>query len=51
MQANDKKRPREEKEFLHRLRPFARLQTGEEYEAFTADMLCKSAYSVAKNTF
>lgn len=40
MQAADKKRPREEREILHRLRPFARLQTAEDYEAFAADMLC-----------
>ncbi|KAF9444781.1 SWIRM-domain-containing protein [Macrolepiota fuliginosa MF-IS2] len=39
MQATDKKRPREEREILHRLRPFARLQTAEDYEAFAADML------------
>ncbi|KAJ7599264.1 hypothetical protein C8J56DRAFT_916247 [Mycena floridula] len=35
----DKKRPKEEKDILHRLRPFARLQTAEDYEAFAADML------------
>lgn len=40
MQAAEKKRPREEREFLHRLRPFARLQTAEDYEAFATDMLC-----------
>ncbi|KAF8895730.1 hypothetical protein CPB84DRAFT_1682235 [Gymnopilus junonius] len=39
MQAVDKKRPKEEREFLHRLRPFARLQTAEDYEAFATDML------------
>ncbi|KAF9267903.1 hypothetical protein L218DRAFT_894146 [Marasmius fiardii PR-910] len=39
MQAADKKRPREEREILHRLRPFARLQTAEDYEVFTADIL------------
>jgi transcriptional adapter 2-alpha len=37
----EKKRQKEEKEFMHRLRPFARLQTAEDYEAFTTDMLCK----------
>ena len=41
MQAMEKKRPREDREFLHRLRPFARLQTAEDYEAFSTDMLCK----------
>lgn len=40
MQAAEKKRPREEREFLHRLRPFARLQTATDYEAFSTDMLC-----------
>lgn len=40
MQAADKKRPREEREILHRLRPFARLQTAEDYESFATDMLC-----------
>ncbi|KDR75051.1 hypothetical protein GALMADRAFT_69919 [Galerina marginata CBS 339.88] len=39
MQATEKKRPREEREFLHRLRPFARLQTAEDYESFATDML------------
>lgn len=39
MQAADKKRPREEREVLHRLRPFARLQTAEDYESFATDML------------
>ena len=41
IQMTEKKRQKEEKEFLHRLRPFARLQTAEDYEAFTTDMLCK----------
>ncbi|KAF8198080.1 hypothetical protein BJ912DRAFT_953012 [Pholiota molesta] len=39
MQATEKKRQREEREFLHRLRPFARLQTAADYEAFSTDML------------
>ncbi|KAF8160648.1 hypothetical protein B0H34DRAFT_697534 [Crassisporium funariophilum] len=42
MQAAEKKRPREERELVHRLRPFARLQTAEDYEAFAADMLYES---------
>jgi len=41
MQAAEKKRPREERELLHRLRPFGRLQSSEDYEAFAADMLCR----------
>ena len=41
MQAAEKKRPKEEKEFIHRLKPFAKLQTAAEFEAFTADLLCK----------
>ncbi|PPQ66469.1 hypothetical protein CVT24_007043, partial [Panaeolus cyanescens] len=39
IQAAEKKKTKEEKEFLHRLRPFARLQTAEDYEAFSTDML------------
>ncbi len=40
MQAADKKRSKEEKDILHRLRPFARLQTAEDFEQFQADILC-----------
>ena len=40
MQAAEKKKPKEEKDIVHRLRPFARLQTAEDYEVFSADMLC-----------
>ncbi|KAI0319010.1 hypothetical protein OF83DRAFT_871355 [Amylostereum chailletii] len=39
MQAADKKRPKEEREIIHRLRPFAKLQTAEDYEVFCADIL------------
>ncbi|KAJ7470510.1 hypothetical protein FB451DRAFT_1253941 [Mycena latifolia] len=39
MQAAEKKRPKEEKDIIHRLRPFARLQTSEDYESFSADIL------------
>ncbi|KAJ7489951.1 hypothetical protein B0H11DRAFT_2156758 [Mycena galericulata] len=39
MQAAEKKRPKEEKDIIHRLRPFARLQTAEDYESFCADVL------------
>ncbi|KAJ7694110.1 hypothetical protein B0H17DRAFT_1159181 [Mycena rosella] len=39
MQAAEKKRPKEEKDIIHRLRPFSRLQTSEDYEAFCADIL------------
>ncbi|KAH8107707.1 hypothetical protein BXZ70DRAFT_912253 [Cristinia sonorae] len=42
MQAADKKRPREEKEALVRLRPFAKLQTGEDFEVFVADLMYES---------
>ena len=40
MQANERKRPKEEKDIAQRLRPFARLQTAEDYEAFVADTIC-----------
>ncbi|KAF5375590.1 hypothetical protein D9757_008538 [Collybiopsis confluens] len=42
IQALEKKRPREEREIVHRLRPFARLGTAADYEAFTADILYES---------
>ena len=42
MQAAEKKRPKEEKDIVHRLRPFARLGTAEDYEVFSTDMLCMS---------
>jgi hypothetical protein len=42
MQASDKKRLKEEKDIVHRLRPFARLQTAEDFEAFATDILCAS---------
>jgi transcriptional adapter 2-alpha len=40
LQAAEKKRPKEEKDIVHRLRPFARLQTAEDYEVFSTDVLC-----------
>ncbi|CCL99652.1 uncharacterized protein FIBRA_01672 [Fibroporia radiculosa] len=42
MQAAEKKRPKEEKDIIHRLRPFARLQTAEDFEVFCADILYES---------
>ncbi|KAF7306527.1 Transcriptional adapter 2 [Mycena indigotica] len=39
IQAAEKKRVKEDKDILHRLRPFARLQTGDDYEAFSNDIL------------
>lgn len=40
MQAAEKKRAKEEKDIIYRLRPFARLQTAEDFEHFQADILC-----------
>lgn len=40
MQAAEKKRLKEEKDIVNRLRPFSRLQTAEDYEVFVADILC-----------
>ncbi|KAI6010512.1 hypothetical protein EDC04DRAFT_2905864 [Pisolithus marmoratus] len=37
--STEKKRPKEEKDIVNRLRPFARLQTAEDYEVFVADIL------------
>ena len=45
MQAAEKKRAKEEKDIVQRLRPFARLQTAEDYEVFAADILCKISVS------
>jgi len=42
MQAAEKKRPKEEKDIVHRLRPFARLQTAQDFEDFCADILYES---------
>ncbi|KAI9447163.1 hypothetical protein F5148DRAFT_988207 [Russula earlei] len=39
LQAAEKKRPKEEKDIVHRLRPFARLQTADDYELFCTDIL------------
>lgn len=39
--AADKKRPKDEKDIVHRLRPFAKLQSADDYEAFCADIVCK----------
>ncbi|KIM69612.1 hypothetical protein SCLCIDRAFT_1208081 [Scleroderma citrinum Foug A] len=39
MQAAEKKRLKEEKDIVNRLRPFSRLQTAEDYEVFVADIL------------
>jgi transcriptional adapter 2-alpha len=41
VQAADKKRPKEEKDIVHRLRPFAKLQSAADYEVFCADIVCK----------
>lgn len=39
LQAAEKKRPKDDKDIVHRLRSFARLQTAEDYEAFCTDIL------------
>ncbi|OCH88639.1 SWIRM-domain-containing protein [Obba rivulosa] len=42
MQAAEKKRPKDEKDIVHRLRPFAKLQTAEDFEVFATDILYES---------
>jgi transcriptional adapter 2-alpha len=42
LQAAEKKRPKDEKDIIHRLRPFAKLQSAADYEVFCADILCES---------
>lgn len=49
MQASEKKRPREERDIIHRLRPFAKLQTAEDYEIFAADILCTTKFLVRRD--
>lgn len=39
LMAAEKRRPKDDKDIIHRLRPFARLQTAEDYEAFWTDIL------------
>jgi transcriptional adapter 2-alpha len=43
MQAIEKKRPKEDKEIVHRLKPFAKIQTAEDFEVFSMDIVCTSA--------
>lgn len=40
MQMAEKRRQKDDKDILHRLRPFARLQTAEDFEQFQTDILC-----------
>lgn len=49
MAAAEKKRPREEKELVHRLKPFAKLQTADDFEVFTTDILCTFALDLRMN--
>ena len=39
MLAADKKRPKDERDFVHKFRPYAKLQTAEDYEGFVDGML------------
>jgi len=42
MQANEKKRSKDEKDIAHRLRPLAKLQTAEDYETFVDGIIYES---------
>ena len=42
MQVLEKKRPREEKDIVQRLKPLAKLQTADDYDNFVDGILCKS---------
>ncbi|KAI0786581.1 hypothetical protein C8Q75DRAFT_734546 [Abortiporus biennis] len=42
MQAVEKKRSKEDREFLTRMRPFAKMQTADDFETFVADLLYES---------
>lgn len=50
MMAADKKRQKEEREFVHKFRPFAKLQTAEDYEEFVNGMLCMLCYVILTPT-
>lgn len=40
MQVQEKKRTKDEKDYLHRLRPLAKLQTAEDFENLVEGVLC-----------
>lgn len=46
IQANDKKRSRDERELVHRYKPFAKLQTALDYEVMIEGLLCEPTDSV-----
>lgn len=39
MQVNEKKRPKEERDIVQRLKPLAKLQTASDYDAFVDGIL------------
>lgn len=44
MQMLEKKRPKEEKDIVQRLKPLAKLQTSEDYDAFVDGILCEASH-------
>lgn len=51
MQANEKKRPKEERDIAQRLRPLAKLQTAEDYEEFVEGIICTCIWTVGHQLF
>jgi len=50
MVAADKKRQKEEREFVHKFRPYAKLQTAEDYDEFVNGMLCTFIIGIPHDT-
>ena len=45
----DKKRGKEEKEILNRVKVFSRLQTSHDHEEFANGLLCESRFSASQS--
>lgn len=43
IQANERKRPKEERELIHRYKVFAKLQTAQDFEVLVEGLVCESA--------
>jgi hypothetical protein len=50
MQAAEKKRPKEEREFINKHKPFAKLQTAEDFETMIDGFLCASLFTSSHPT-
>lgn len=46
LQAIERKRPKDEREFVNKHKPFARLQTATDFDVFIDGLLCKSYHPI-----